>query len=80
MQQQPVVPQNTNPYGMNQLFGNQPVQQPYQQTFGGQQPMMPQQQPMMGGATGPMAPQQPAPAQPQADSRGVPMWMKKRNS
>ncbi len=67
--QQPAVPQTTNPYGTSQLFGNQPQQQGFQ---------APAQQPMMGGATGPMAPQQPV-AQPQADSRGVPLWMKKRN-
>ncbi|MBQ8201692.1 MAG: cell division protein FtsZ [Clostridia bacterium] len=78
--QQPAVPQTTNPYGTSQLFGNQ-QQQPYQPAFSAQQPAAPQQQPMMGGSTGPMAPQQPAaPMQPQADSRGVPLWMKKRNS
>jgi len=78
---QPVVPQNTNPYGTSQLFGNQPQQQPFQPAFNQQQPVAPvQQQPMMGGATGPMAPQQNLAPQPQADSRGVPVWMKKRNS
>ncbi len=65
---QPAVPQTTNPYGGQQLFGQQP-QQAFQPAF--------QQQPMMGGNTGPMAPQQPV-QQPQQDSRGVPVWMKKR--
>ncbi|MBQ8555221.1 MAG: cell division protein FtsZ, partial [Clostridia bacterium] len=74
--QQNAVPQTTNPYGTSQLFGQQ-QQTAFQPTFG---QTAPQQQPMMGGNTGPMAPQQPAaPAQPQADSRGVPVWMKKRN-
>ena len=70
--QQPVqqVPQTTNPYG---TFAQQPQQQAYQPAFTAQQ------QPMMGGSTGPMAPQQPV-QQPQQDSRGVPVWMKKRNS
>ncbi len=80
--QQPAaaVPQTTNPYGSSQLFGNQPQQQGFQPAFAAQQPAaQPQQQPMMGGSTGPMAPQQPA-MQPQADSRGVPLWMKKRNN
>ncbi len=77
----PAVPQTTSPYGTSSLFGNQ--QQPYQPAFGQQpavQPVQSQQQPLMGGSTGPMAPQQAAPAQPQADSRGVPLWMKKRNN
>ncbi len=74
---QPAVPQQTNPYN-GQLFNAQPQQQAFQPTFN-QQPAMPQQ-PMMGGSTGPMAPQQSAAPQPQADSRGVPVWMKKRNS
>ena len=78
---QAAVPQSTNPYAPGQLFNSQP-QQPYQPAFGQQQ--MPQQpmaqQPMMGGSTGPMAPQQNLAPQPQADSRGVPVWMKKRNS
>ena len=67
-QQQPAqqVPQTTNPYGG---FG----QQSFQPAFNGQQA-----QPMMGGNTGPMAPQQPV-QQPQQDSRGVPVWMKKRS-
>ncbi len=66
---QPQVSQNTNPYAN---FG----QQAYQTGFTApQQPA----QPMMGGSTGPMAPQQPV-QQPQQDSRGVPVWMKKRNS
>ncbi len=65
-QQQPQVPQTTNPYGN---FG----QQAFQAGFTAPQ------QPMMGGSTGPMAPQQPV-QQPQQDSRGVPVWMKKRNS
>ena len=70
--QQPVQqPQNTGNFGTQQ-FAQQPVQQPFQAAF---QP----QQPLMGGATGPMAPQQPV-QQPQQDSRGVPVWMKKRNS
>ncbi len=70
-QQQPVqqVPQTTNPYN---TFSQQP-QQVYQPAFTAPQ------QPMMGGNTGPMAPQQPV-VQPQQDSRGVPVWMKKRNS
>ncbi len=70
--QQPAqqVPQTTNPYG---AFGQQ-AQQPFQAGF-----TAPQQQPMMGGSTGPMAPQQPV-QQAQQDSRGVPVWMKKRNS
>ena len=70
-QQPQQVPQSTNPYN-TQMFNQpaQPVQQqPYQPAF--------QQQPVMGGGTGPMAPQQPV--QPQQDSRGVPVWMKKRN-
>ncbi len=68
--QQPMqVPQTTNPYG---AFAQQP-QQAYQNAF------QPQQQTVMGGGTGPMAPQQPI-QQPQQDSRGVPVWMKKRNS
>ncbi|MBE5796528.1 MAG: cell division protein FtsZ [Clostridiales bacterium] len=73
--QQPAVPQTTNPY-----TGFAAQQQPFQPSFAQpqQQPAAPQQ-PMMGGSTGPMAPQQSAP-QPQADSRGVPVWMKKRNS
>jgi len=74
---QPAVPQQTNPYN-GQLFNQQPQQQAFQPSFN-QQPAMPQQ-PMMGGSTGPMAPQQNAAPQPQADSRGVPVWMKKRNS
>ena len=74
--QQPVVPQTTNPYGQPQLFGGQP-QQPYQPAFQAQ-PAMPQQ-PMMGGATGPMAPQQMQPQQP-ADTNGVPVWLKKRGN
>ena len=53
----------------------QPVQQPFQAAF---QPQQQAQQPLMGGATGPMAPQQPV-QQPQQDSRGVPVWMKKRS-
>ncbi len=64
--QQPVQPQNlgnTNPY-LGQL---------QQQTTG---PVQPVQQPILGGATGPMAPQ--APVQPQVDSRGVPTWFKKK--
>ncbi len=65
------VPQTTNPYGGQQLFGQQPQQNFQQAAF------QPQQQPMMGGSTGPMAPQQPV-QQPQQDSRGVPVWMKKR--
>lgn len=67
--QQPQVSQTTNPYGN---FGQQAFQTGY---------TAPQQQaqPMMGGSTGPMAPQQPV-QQPQQDSRGVPVWMKKRNS
>lgn len=67
--QQPQVPQTTNPYGN---FGQQAFQTGYTAP---QQPT----QPMMGGSTGPMAPQQPV-QQPQQDSRGVPVWMKKRNS
>ena len=83
-QQQPVqqVPQNTNPYGGQQMFGQQPLQQPQQAQQPFQSAFQPQQQPqnpLMGGATGPMAPQQPV-QQPQQDSRGVPVWMKKRNS
>lgn len=73
--QQPAVAQATNPYGASQLFGGQP-QQPYQPAF--QQPAMPQQ-PMMGGSTGPMAPQQMQPQQP-ADTNGVPVWLKKRGN
>ncbi len=69
--QQTQVPQTTNPYGGQ--FGQQ-MQQPQQ---GFQQPAYQPQQPMMGGSTGPMAPQQPI-QQPQQDSRGVPVWMKKR--
>ena len=75
--QQPVqpvpqqVPQTTNPYGGQQMFNQQPQQQPFQPAFQAQP-----QQPMMAGGTGPMAPQQPV--QPQQDSRGVPVWMKKR--
>ena len=42
-------------------------------------PQQQPQNPLMGGATGPRAPQQPV-QQPQQDSRGVPVWMKKRNS
>jgi hypothetical protein len=70
--QQPVqqVPQTTNPYGGQPMFAQQPQQQAFQPTFQAQQPMM-------GGSTGPMAPQQPV--QPQQDSRGVPVWMKKRS-
>ena len=64
------VPQTTNPYN-GQMF-NQQAQQPYQPAF------QAQQQPMMNGGTGPMAPQQPV-QQPQQDSRGVPVWMKKRS-
>ena len=69
--QQPMqqVPQTTNPYGS---FA-QPQQQAFQPGFTAPQ------QPLMGGSTGPMAPQQPV-VQPQQDSRGVPVWMKKRNS
>ena len=69
--QQPMqqVPQTTNPYN---AF-SQPQQQAFQPSFTAPQ------QPMMGGSTGPMAPQQPV-VQPQQDSRGVPVWMKKRNS
>ena len=63
------VPQTTNPYGS---FA-QPQQQAFQPAFTGPQ------QPIMGGATGPMAPQQPV-MQPQQDSRGVPVWMKKRSN
>jgi len=66
----PQVPQTTNPYN-GQMF-NQQAQQPYQPAF------QPQQQPLMNGGTGPMAPQQPV-QQPQQDSRGVPVWMKKRS-
>lgn len=68
--QQPVpqVPQSTNPYNA-QAFSQQP-QQPYQSAFQNQQPLM-------GGGTGPMAPQQPM-QQPQQDAHGVPSWMKKR--
>ena len=71
---QPVQPmqqvtQTTNPYG---AFV-QPQQQTFQPAFTGPQ------QPIMGGSTGPMAPQQPV-MQPQQDSRGVPVWMKKRNN
>ena len=74
--QQPVQqPQNTGNFGTQQ-FAQQPVQQPFQAAF---QPQQQAQQPLMGGATGPMAPQQPV-QQPQQDSRGVPVWMKKRNS
>ena len=75
--QQPVqpapqsVPQTTNPYGNQPMFAQQPQQQAFQPAFQAQP-----QQPMMGGSTGPMAPQQPV--QPQQDSRGVPVWMKKR--
>ena len=75
--QQPVqpvpqsVPQTTNPYGAQPMFAQQPQQQAFQPVF-----QAPPQQPMMGGSTGPMAPQQPV--QPQQDSRGVPVWMKKR--
>ena len=75
--QQPVqpapqpVPQTTNPYGGQPMFAQQPQQQAFQPAFQAQP-----QQPMMGGSTGPMAPQQPV--QPQQDSRGVPVWMKKR--
>ena len=75
--QQPVqpvpqsVPQTTNPYGAQPMFAQQPQQQAFQPVFQAQP-----QQPMMGGSTGPMAPQQPV--QPQQDSRGVPVWMKKR--
>ena len=72
--QQP-VPQTTNPYGGQQMFNQAPQQQAFQPVF---QPQAPQQQPMMGGSTGPMAPQQPV-QQPQQDSRGVPVWMKKRS-
>ena len=70
--QQPVqqVPQTTNPYGGQPVFAQQ---QPFQPAFQAQP-----QQPMMGGSTGPMAPQQPV-QQPQQDSRGVPVWMKKRS-
>ncbi len=67
--QQPQVPQSTNPYGA-QAFTQQ-MQAPYQSAFQNQQPLM-------GGSTGPMAPQQPV-QQPQQDSRGVPVWMKKRS-
>ncbi len=67
--QQPQVPQSTNPYGA-QAFAQQ-TQAPYQSAFQSQQPMM-------GGSTGPMAPQQPV-QQPQQDSRGVPVWMKRRS-
>ncbi len=74
--QQPVVPQTTNPYGGSQLFGTQPQQPAFQPAFSASQ--APVQQPMMGGSTGPMAPQ--PVQQPQQDSRGVPVWMKKRNS
>ena len=76
--QQPVqpapqpVPQTTNPYGGQPMFAQQPQQQAFQSAFQAQP-----QQPMMGGSTGPMAPQQPV-QQPQQDSRGVPVWMKKR--
>ena len=71
--QQPVQqPQNTGAFGTQQF----PQQQPFQAAF---QPQQQAQQPLMGGATGPMAPQQPV-QQPQQDSRGVPVWMKKRNS
>ncbi len=79
---QPIPPQqqmqpNTAPYGTPQLFGGQP-QQPYQPAFN---PQTAGQQPLMNGATGPMAPQQPQQAQqPQADARGVPMWMKTRKN
>ena len=76
--QQPAA-QNTNPFGTQQ-FAQQPMQQaqqPFQPAFQPQQQQA--QQPLMGGATGPMAPQQPV-QQPQQDSRGVPLWMKKRNS
>ena len=66
----PQVSQTTNPYN-GQMF-NQQAQQPYQPAF------QPQQQPLMNGGTGPMAPQQPV-QQPQQDSRGVPVWMKKRS-
>ncbi len=73
--QQPVqqVPQTTNPYGGQPMFAQQPQQQAFQPAFQAQP-----QQPMMGGSTGPMAPQQPV-QQPQQDSRGVPVWMKKRS-
>ena len=71
--QQPAA-QNTNPFGTQQF--TQQAQQPFQPAF---QPQQQAQQPLMGGATGPMAPQQPV-QQPQQDSRGVPLWMKKRNS
>ncbi len=77
--QQPVqpapqqVPQTTNPYGNQPMFAQQPQQQAFQPAFQAQP-----QQPMMGGGTGPMAPQQPV-QQPQQDSRGVPVWMKKRS-
>ena len=76
-QQQPVqqpmqqVPQTTNPYAGQQMFQQPVQQQPFQSAF------QPQQQPMMGGSTGPMAPQ--PVQQPQQDSRGVPVWMKKRS-
>jgi len=77
--QQPVqpapqqVPQTTNPYGGQPMFAQQPQQQAFQPAFQAQP-----QQSMMGGGTGPMAPQQPV-QQPQQDSRGVPVWMKKRS-
>ena len=75
--QQPAVPQTTNPYGQQQLFPQQP-QQPVMGTFGAPMQQTGPVQPMMGGSTGPMAPQ--PVQQPQQDSRGVPVWMKKRNS
>ena len=76
---QQTVPQTTNPYGgAQQMFAAQP-QQNFQTNFTQQQPAV-MQQPMMGGSTGPMAPQQPVAQQPATDARGIPVWMKKRGN
>jgi len=79
--QQPMQPQQpTAPYTQGQLFGGQQPAQPQQafQPAFNQQPMQPQQ-PMMGGNTGPMAPQQPVQPQQPADPNGVPVWFRKRS-
>ena len=77
-QQQPAqpavpAPQNTQPYGTSQLFGNQP-QQPYTPAFNSNVPQgVPQADPMQ--QTGQIPPQ---PSAMEQDQRGIPAFLRRK--
>lgn len=69
----PPVPQNTQPYGTSQLFGNQP-QQPYTPAFNSNAPQgVPQADPMQ--QTGQIPPQ---PSAMEQDQRGIPAFLRRK--